>query len=203
VLALAGISAGMLAATAWAADSVSLSTTATAVKYDEPFFLSGVVPSSRGGERVTIERDDCGPVPWHPVDAANTVLDGVWRIRGDAEANSRFRARWGEAISQPVTVSLRPELALTRTKSGRLKVNVTAYKPFAGRLIVLQQTKARGWVTIGRARLARAGGFRVYTSSAVFRAKVRRGATLRAVLSAQQASMLCYAAGYSPAFRVP
>jgi hypothetical protein len=201
ILALAGVSAGILAASAWAADFVAISTTAKAVKYDDPFFLSGVVSSSRGGETVVLERDDCGPVPWHAVGSVSTGFDGVWRVRGLAEGNSRFRARWREAVSEPVTVKLRPELTLTRAKGEGFQVDVLAYKSFPDRLVVLQRFKSGGWATIGRARLKRAGGLRVYDSRAVFRAKVRRGATLRAVLSVREAGP-CYTAGYSPAFRV-
>lgn len=181
---------------------MSLSTNARAVKYDDPFFLSGVVSSSRGGETVVVERDDCGPVPWHPVDNVSTGFDGVWRVRGLAEENSRFRARWRDAVSQPVTVKLRPQLTLSRARGGGFRVDVLAYKPFPDRTVVLQRIKpGSGWATIGRARLKRGGGLRVYDSRAVFHAKAR-GATLRAVLSARQAGP-CYAAGYSPAFRVP
>jgi hypothetical protein len=202
ILALAGVCAGVAATSAWAADFVSLSTSVKAVKYNEPFFLSGVVSSSRGGEIVTIERDDCGPVPWHAVDTASSGFDGVWRVRGLAEGNSRFRARWRDAVSEPVTVQLRPEVTLFRAKRGGFLVLVLAYKPFPGRLVVLQRFKTGGWATIGRARLQRGGGLRVYYSRAVFHAKVRAGATLRAVLTARQAGP-CYAAGYSAALRVP
>jgi hypothetical protein len=202
ILALAGVCAGVVVASAWAADFVSLSSSARAVKYDDPFFLNGAVSSSRGGEIVTVERDDCGPVPWHAVDTVSTGFDGVWRVRGLAEGNSRFRARWRDAVSEPVTVRLRPELTLTRAKGGGFLVVVLAYKPFPGRLVVLQRFKSSGWATIGRARLKRGGGLRVYDSRAVFHAKVQRAAALRAVLSGRQAGP-CYAAGYSPIFRVP
>jgi hypothetical protein len=198
---LAGVFALILAASAWAADFVSLSSSAKAVQYDEPFFLSGLVSSSRGGETVVLERDDCGPVPWHAVDSVSTGFDGVWRARGLAEANSRFRARWRDVVTDPVTVKLRPELFLSRPKGGAFRVDVLAYKPFPGRVVVLQQFKSRGWRTIARARLKRAGGLRVYDSRALLRTKVQKGASLRAVLSVRQASP-CYVAGYSPVLRV-
>jgi hypothetical protein len=121
-----------------------------------------------------------------------------------ADANARFRARWRKAVSRPITVKLRPQLILSRTKGGGFRIDLLAYRSFPDRVVVLQRFNpgSSGWTTIARARLKRSGGLRVYFSSVVFHVKPRSGATLRAVLSAQQAGP-CYAAGVSRTLRGP
>lgn len=205
--ALAGICAGVVAASAWGAatvDSVTISA-APIVSFNRPFSVVGAVSSSRLGETVVLERDDCGPVPWHPVTSVSTSLDGAWRAQSlEADANARFRARWRKTVSRPITVKLRPQLILSRAKGGGFLVNILAYRSFHDRTAVLQRFRParNGWATIARARLKRSGGLRVYFSSAVFHVKARSGATMRAVLSARQAGP-CYAAGFSDTLRVP
>jgi hypothetical protein len=200
--------AGVAVASAWGAatrDSVTIFATPAIATFNRPFSLGGAVSSSRFGETVVVERDDCGPVPWHRVTSVRTGLDGAWRMQFvEADANARFRARWRKAISRPFTVKLRPELILSRTKGGGFRVDVKAYRSFPDRTALLQRFNpgSSDWTTIARARLKRSGGLRVYFSSVVFHAKARSGTTLRAVLTARQAGP-CYAAGHSPDFRVP
>jgi hypothetical protein len=58
-----------------------------------PLLLSGIVSSGRRGEAVTIEQDDCGPIPWHPLRTVRTGEGGGWVSYAGGDESFRLRAR--------------------------------------------------------------------------------------------------------------
>jgi hypothetical protein len=83
------------------------------------------------------------------------------------------------------------------------KVKVATLHFFRDRVAVLQRFGSHGeWTTIARARLERSNSAALGVSEGVFRLKVQRGATVRAMISDREARP-CYTAGFSEPQRAP
>jgi hypothetical protein len=77
------------------------------------------------------------------------------------------------------------------------KVKVATLHFFRDRVAVLERFGSHGeWTTIARARLERSNSAALGVSEGVFRLKVQRGATVRAMISDREARP-CYTAGFS------
>ena len=160
-----------------------------------PLLLSGRVANGRRGEAVTIEQDDCGPVPWHPLRTVRTGDGGGWVSYAGGEENFRLRARWKGSVSNTIKIGVRPELSLAGVP-GSLRVVIRAYDWFGGKTAVLQQAHGTRWRTVARARLVKRGAAGQYAQTiGTFTRKVGRG-LYRAVLPTASARP-CYVAGFS------
>src|SRR5438874_12261405 len=100
----------------------------------------------RGGERgrrphhdqpVTIEQDDCGPIPWHPLRTVRTGEGGGWVSYAAADENIRLRARWRGSLSDAVKVGVRPDVTIAGVP-GSIRVVIRAYDWFGGKRAQLQ-----------------------------------------------------------------
>jgi hypothetical protein len=83
------------------------------------------------------------------------------------------------------------------------KVKVGALHFFHHRIAALQRFGGNGkWTTISRTRLERTNSAALAFSEGVFRIKVRRGTTVRGMISDREAQP-CYTAGFSTPQRAP
>ena len=165
-----------------------------------PLLLSGAVSSGRAGEPVTIEQDDCGPVPWHPLRTVHTGPGGGWVSYAGGDENFRLRARWKGNLSRVIAIGVRPELSLAGV-SGSLAVIVRAYDWFGGKTAQLQVAHGGRWQTVANAKLVKRGAAGQYAQTfGTFTQKVPHG-LYRATLPTRSAAP-CYAAGFSGTLRL-
>jgi hypothetical protein len=203
------IGAGSLAATAAATlvvaaaagaapDTVTISAN-HAIADETPLLLRGAVSSGRPGETVTIEQDDCGPIPWHPLRQVRTGDGGGWVSFASGEQNFRLRARWHGAVSRVIAIGVRPSLSLYGTRAA-VRVLIRAYDWFPGKTAELQALHGGRWQTVARATLAKRPAAGQYAQTVgTFTKKIPHG-VYRAVLPSRAAAP-CYLAGSSEAVR--
>jgi hypothetical protein len=117
-------------------------------------------------ELVGVERTD-DAIP-RVAGAATTDTAGRWRIAGlDAREGSQvYRARHladgdTKALSAPVRVTVRPDLALRTRRQGRVTVLTGRLQPAAAARLLLAVRRAGGWHTERTARATANGRFRL------------------------------------------
>jgi hypothetical protein len=150
------------------------------VAYGRSVLLSGLVPTRRGRESVTVYAQRYGEASFVAVATVLSSDDGTWRWLAQPRIQTAYRAGWGGGLSLVTVVGVRPAVSLRRLRDGRF---TTRTAPFlAGRLVQLQRrTTAGKWRTVRRVRLGR-------RSAAVFRATLPRGVShVRIALSVNQA----------------
>ena len=170
---------------------VTLATPAHQVVYGRGLMLSGIVPTRRAGEQVTVFAQRLGDGSPRSVATVLTAADGSWRYLAKPTIQTSYLASWNGSRSSAAVVAVRPAVSFLRTATGRLATRVVAARSFAGRVVQLQRRSAAGrWVTIKRVQLNR-------RSAALFRATLPRGrSTLRIAMSVNQAGA-GYLAGFS------
>jgi hypothetical protein len=89
---------------------ITLEASAASVDVGESVTLSGTVVSGAAGESVTIlQADDT------VVETATTGAGGDFSVAVTPTATTAYRAAWGTAVSDPVTVEVRPTISVTMT----------------------------------------------------------------------------------------
>ena len=162
--------------------------------------VRGRIAIRAGGQPVALQENVCGS-GWQDAAGTQTRHDGTWELTvltgyTGPGANALVRASWRGELSTPVAIGVRPGLALRKKVRGVYTVDVSAARRLDGRTAVLERyVRDTGrWVAVQRRRLGPTSyGF---TTRASFRATLRRGTIIRAVLPAAQARP-CYLAGYS------
>jgi hypothetical protein len=183
-----------------AGDVVTIHANHSVAEDTVPLLLRGAVSSGRSGEPVTIEQDDCGPIPWHPLRTVHTGPGGGWVTYAGTDENFRLRARWKGHVSRVITIGVRPEVSLAGV-SGSLRVLIRAYDWFGGKTAQLQIARRGRWQTVATAKLVKRGAAGQYAqTTGTFTKKVGHG-LYRAVLPAPSAAP-CYVAGFSGALRL-
>jgi hypothetical protein len=183
-----------------ATDGVTIHANHAIAEDGVPLLLSGAVSSGRRGEAVTIEQDDCGPIPWHPLRTVRTGEGGGWVSYAGGDQNFRLRARWKGSVSKAIRIGVRPELTLAGVP-GSLRVVIRAYDWFGGKTAQLQRASGTRWQTVAAAKLVKRGSAGQYAQTwGTFTKKVGRG-LYRAVLPNASAAP-CYAAGFSGTLRL-
>jgi hypothetical protein len=171
--------------------------------------VSGVLAEHRSGEIVTVQFKQCGLYPerFRDVGEAETAASGSYSIetwQRVQPVNGVYRAVAGSRVSTEVPVRARPLVQLERRASARVwSVRVTAAVQFYKKRVLIQRFDRRlgTWATVKRVVLTeQVGGGAFVHSRAEFRARFRRGTTLKAVLPVSQAKP-CYLAGYSKLVR--
>jgi hypothetical protein len=174
---------------------VTLAARARRVVFGRAVMLSGVVPTRRAGEQVTVFAHRFGA--GSPVAVATVPTDavGVWRYLARPGIRTSYVARWGGVTSRGIEIGVRPRIAFRRIGRARFRTRVLGARSFAGRRVQLQRlTRAGRWVRVKRVRLGRRSG-------ATFRVQLRRrSARLRVVMSVNQAGP-GYLAGFSRVIR--
>ena len=181
-------------------DTVTITSSAKVAEDGVPTLFGGFVSSRRPGETVTLEQDDCGPIPWHPVLSVKTADQGGWRGFANPTINSRYRVRWRKAVSRVITIKARPQLTIAPLDRG-ISIQVLAFDFFDKRTALLEQLvpATRRYRVIARTRLARAGAAGIYAATTgVFH--VTTSGTVRASLPDREARP-CYTGGHSPPIR--
>jgi hypothetical protein len=183
-----------------AGDAVTIRANHAIAEDGVPLLLSGAVSNGRRGEAVTIEQDDCGPIPWHPLRTVRTGEGGGWVSFAGGDENFRLRARWKRSVSKVIRIGVRPELTLAGVP-GSLRVIIRAYDWFGGKTAQLQRARGTKWETVATAKLVKRGSAGQYAQTwGTFTKRVGPG-LYRAVLPTASAAP-CYVAGFSGALRV-
>ena len=161
---------------------VMLAAQAQRVVYGRGVMLSGLVPSGRAGETVTLFAEVFGMGSPRSVATLVTGGGGVWQYLARPPILTSYRASWNGLTSRAVAIGVRPRVRFRRIGRARFFARVVAARSFRGRRVRLQRRTAAGrWVTVKRVRLKR-------SSAATFRVRLRRGrSTLRVVMSVNQA----------------
>lgn len=184
--------------------SVTLQSSRGAVTFAGAVTLSGVISSQGAGETVSVLAQECGKTTFTALGTATTTTGGNWTFIVKPTLNTNYQARWKATDSAKTTVGVMPGLRLTRVGS-RFTVRATAAQALTGKYVVFQRYRAaaKRWVALKRVvlRTSATPTAGTVTTSAKFRARVRRGWRLRTVLPAAQAGT-CYAAATSNVLRV-
>ena len=161
---------------------VTLAAHARKVVYGRAVMLSGVVPTRRAGESVTLFAEEFGRGSPRSLATVVTLDGGVWRYLARPTIRTSYMAGWNGATSRATVIGVRPKVRFRRIGRARFVTRVVAARSFRGRLVKLQRrTSAGRWVTVKRVRLKR-------RSAATFRVRLRRGRSrLRVVMSVNQA----------------
>ena len=187
VVATSDAGTGRGADVAFTTIGVTLATPALRVVFGRGVTLSGSVPTTRAGERVTLFAQPFGEGSFRSIATVLTAADGTWRYLAKPRIRTSYLASWNGGRSAAKEVGVRPAVALRRTAAGLLSTRVGGARSFAGRTVQLQRRTVTGrWVTIKRLRLNQrsAAIFRPVT----FRAALPRGrSTLRIAMSVNQA----------------
>jgi hypothetical protein len=161
---------------------VTLAARASSVVFGRGLLLSGVVPTGRAGETVTLFAQVFGT--GSPASVANIVTGGggTWQYLARPSILTSYSATWGGLTSRAIVIGVRPRIRFRRIGRARFATRVLAARSFRGRIVKLQRrTSAGRWVTVKRIRLNR-------RSAATFRVRLRRGRfSLRVVMSVNQA----------------
>ena len=161
---------------------VSLSARARRVVFGRGVMLSGIVPTRRPGETVTLLAQDYGLGSARVMATVLTGNGGAWQYLARPTIRTSYTASWNGANSRTLEVAVRPAIVFRRVGRARFSTRVVAARSFVGRRVKLQRRTASGrWVTVKRVRLNR-------RSAATFRVQLRRGTSrLRVVMSVNQA----------------
>jgi N-acetylmuramoyl-L-alanine amidase len=100
--------------------AVTLEASARRVVVGEPVTLSGAIAPPEGGETVQV-LDGTDAV----VGSAATSPDGTFSLTIEPAATATYRAVWGEAVSEPVTVEVRADPVTVAMTPARLFDRVT------------------------------------------------------------------------------
>jgi plastocyanin len=187
--------------------SVTITAAPATVTYGAATTLSGRVSNGQANERVTAQAQLCGATSFSTLGTATTTAGGNWTFATRPTKNATYRARWRTATSAAPAVKVRPRMSLRKLTRSRFSLRVFAAQSFSGRVAVFQRyATARGtWVRV-RFVVLRAGGTTTLplnpstVSRSTFRARVRAGTRVRAVLGQTQAGA-CYVAGRSNVVR--
>jgi hypothetical protein len=159
----------------------------------------GSLASGEANETITIQANECSFPGWRDVASTQTEPGGVWHTKIAPQTRTTYRARWKTAVSAGVVVRTRPGVTLTRNGRTRWDVGVLAQRSFLDRRGRLERfdRRTRRWRLLKTFRLTEkdsvpAGSW----TYAHFRARVRRGTQVRAVIP-RAAVKPCYLAGFS------
>jgi hypothetical protein len=188
-------------------------TAATSISFDvkpresEAFFGTvnafGAVASGKSDETVVIESRECdGYGQWSTAAKVVTGNGGTWIAQVGATSTAMFRAQWKDATSGAVTVRIHPHVELQWPHSGVFVVRVAAGRFFDRAHGILERRSGNRWVRVRTFTLHRTSGMgQVPWNYARFRATVKRGTYVRAVLPQSQTGR-CYLPGTSNIVRV-
>jgi hypothetical protein len=144
--------------------------------------FTGQIASSAAGEYVVVMQQRCGYSYATAVAGAQTQAGGFWEAAPQGSAviatSATFRARWGEALSEPVTILQQIYVEHRRLEPGLFAVYVSGSREdLTRRSVILQRFTGGKWTGIERRRLTRV--FRSTLFQARFAVKAR-GWKLRA-----------------------
>ncbi len=172
---------------------VTIATAPRVVVYGGTVTLSGTVTPVRAGERVLVAARPVGLQAFSVTASARTDAAGVWHARVRPALGTAYRASRKGTRSGTIAVVVRPRVTLQRISSRRFFVAVSAARPFAGRVVLLQRRSAARWLTVARSALGE-------TATTRLRARLPAGGSL--VRAYVPRAVTGYAAGRSAVLAV-
>jgi plastocyanin len=185
-----------------AALSVTIAASPSVVSYNGATTLSGMVSNGQTNERVTVQAQPCGVTAFSALATVSTTTGGAWTVAARPAKTTVYQAKWRTATGA-ATVRVRPRVTLRKLTGGRFAVRVSAAQSFAGKVVVFQRFNATQgvWVRVRFVVLKAMGGTApTAISGANFRARVKAGTRVRAVIGSTQVAP-CYVAGTSNVVR--
>jgi plastocyanin len=184
---------------------VTISTNRRVVTFNGFVVLSGSVSSGKTNEQVVIREKPYGSNVFSRVTTVLTGDNGDWDARLRPGRNTVYEAVWKNVHSPTQTIGVKPRLTLKRSGRARFTLGVHADTLLRYRTVLVQRwvRTRHSWRTVATARLR---FFRASStesvSTAIFRARFRRGTLVRGVLSARQAAPTYMGPALSRAVRV-
>lgn len=182
--------------------AVTLAARPSIVTYRNATTLAGVVSNAQANERVTVQGQQCGSTTFAAVATVASSPGGAWTLAARPLKTTVYEAQWRGATAR-ATVRVRPRLTLRKLTRGRFAVRVLAAQSFGGKIVVFQRFNRRtaSWVRVRYVTTRVLGGTApTVIAGANFRARVRVGTRVRAVIGAAQVAP-CYTAGTSNVVR--
>jgi plastocyanin len=174
--------------------SVTLGVASPIIAYGDQTTISGTVSSGKPNETVFVNSQ-----PWgSSVQQVATLLTGAGGTFTYAIAPTiytTYSVKYSSAVSQTITVQVRPRVTLTRSGS-RLYAKITATGSYAGHHIYLQRHSQFGqWVTEGKLKLGPLSG-------RIFKIPHRIGTTYYRVYITTNQAGLGYLESWSNSVRI-
>lgn len=184
VVAAAG---GLAASDAGSAPATDVTLTVQRVTQSPGLYryrFSGQIAGSAAGEYVAVMQQRCGYSYSTAVAGAQTRPGGFWEVEVKPESSAAiatsatFRARWREALSNPVTILQPIYVQARRLRPSLFAVYVSGSKEdLTRRTVILQRFRGGMWSGIQRGRLTRVAQSTLFQLRFTVKA---RGWTLRA-----------------------
>ncbi len=196
VTCLVSVAAAVLAiptAQAVRPQAVSLSVSSFQVRYGDALHLSGRVSSSRAGVSLGIFSRPFTKARFARVATVTTSPGGRWSYNAKPAVATTYQARTGGSESRTLLVGVRPAVLLHSLSNGRLRVDVSAARSFAGRFVKLQRRDSGVWSTLAKLQL-NGGSWALVPASVMPLGRAK----LRATMSVNQAGQ-----GYLGGFSTP
>lgn len=182
--------------------AVTIAAKPAVVTYNGATTLSGSVSNGQLNEKVTVHAQPCGVTAFAALATVSTTTGGAWTFTARPAKTTVYQAKWRSATGT-ATVRVKPRVTLRKLTGGRFAVRVSAAQSFSGKLVVFQRYNAtrRVWVRVRFVVLKAMGGTApTVISGANFRARVKVGTRVRAVIGSTQVAP-CYIAGTSNVVR--
>ena len=165
--------------------SVSLAASRLVNIFGDAVVLSGTISSKTAGEKVTVVASPAG-LP-ETQTTVTTDANGNWSLQVQPRVRTTYQARYENASSSSVTVSIRPRITLQKVGPHQYLIVVLAAHSMAGKRVdVTRWIPGAGWVRFRRATLQSIARTPT-TSDAYFVTFVRLGTKLRIFLPQAQA----------------
>jgi plastocyanin len=173
------------------------------MNYGNTTTLSGSISTGQTGQKVDILSQPCGENAAKVIGNATTTTGGSFSFQHQSTLTTSYQARFkpatGAAVtSAPISVQVRPIIVLTRNALHKFSIQVVAAQSFVGKAVLFQRWVAarHRWNTVKTVFLGtRAPGTSPLAGSTVsktsFKANLRKGLRVRAVLPVGQAAP-CY-----------
>jgi hypothetical protein len=163
--------------------NITISATPTTVKFGGSVTLSGkLTGANNAGRTVTIEHDPFPIDNFTNAGTTTTNASGDWTFAHAPSANTRYRARSGNADSQNQDVMVRPAITLrvsdrTPETGQRVRFSGRLCPEHDGVAVALQRRFGKGWRTVRTTTLKDVAGSTC--SSYARRLRVRRDGAFR------------------------
>ena len=178
---------------AGAPPQITLSSSASVVKYGGQVTLSGTVSNKKSGENVTLLSQPSGQSSKQVMATLQTGTGGTFSFAVTPQLNTLYQAQWKSSESS-VNVQVMPMIKLPVPVRGKFHFYVVASTSFAGHYVFLQRysTTLRTWLSFRKLVLGAKSGRIFPTTYAPRHART----SLRIYLPPDQAGS-AYVASYS------
>jgi hypothetical protein len=174
------------------------------VGWTVPSLLSGAFAGASHDDPIEIQERRCGSTQFTRFLDVPSDPQGGWHVYVTPPISTTYRARFRDAVSDTVTVQVRPSLSVRELSKGRFLATTLALKQFWRATAVFERySSARGrWIRVKTFGLDESGattGTTAFTNGR-FRSRLPRGTLVRVVLPSSQ-TRPCYQAGVSNMLR--